>query len=166
MVNKILPGLWQSWGLLLPLAKFARTHLKYTVEGFYIVLLTLIEAMPENRILLVEDDPTTREIITELLRGEGYNVDSVATAGAALTCFKAITYALVIADRMLPDGDGIGIADTAMELGCKTMIITGYLEDLPTGSAERHQLFGKPLNPGEIIAATREAIGRPAAQPR
>jgi two-component system, NtrC family, response regulator HydG len=121
--------------------------------------------MPENRILLIEDEPTTREIITELLRGEGYDVDSVATAGAAITCFKAITYALVIADRMLPDGDGIGIADTAIELGCKTIIITGYLEDLPTGSAERHQIFGKPLDPVEIIAATREAIGGPAAQP-
>jgi len=66
---------------------------------------------------------------------------------------------------MLPDGDGIGIADTAIELGCKTIIITGYLEDLPTGSAERHQIFGKPLDPVEIIAATREAIGGPAAQP-
>jgi two-component system response regulator TctD len=112
--------------------------------------------MPENRILLVEDDPTTREIITELLRGEGYNVDSVATAGAAITCVRAIPYALVIADRMLPDGDGIGIADSAMQLGCKTMIVTGYWEDLPSGVAERHQVFAKPLNPVEIIAAAGE----------
>jgi DNA-binding response OmpR family regulator len=121
--------------------------------------------MPENRILLVEDEPTTREIITELLRAEGYKVDSVATAGAAITCVQAISYALVIADRMLPDGDGVGIADTALQLGCKTMIITGYLEGLPKGSAERHQIFAKPLNPVEIIAATREAIGGPAVQP-
>jgi two-component system response regulator TctD len=117
--------------------------------------------MPEKRILLIEDEPTTREILTELLRGEGYNVDSVATAGAAHTCFQTISYALVIADRMLPDGDGISIADSAMQLGCKTIIITGFPEDLPVGAAERHNVFAKPLNTIEIIAAARRAIGEP-----
>src|ERR1700736_329549 len=83
--------------------------------------------MLENRILLVEDEPTTREIITEVLRGEGYNVDSVATAGAASTCLAAIPYALVIADWVLPDGDGFDIADAAAQLGSKTVVISGHL---------------------------------------
>ena len=77
--------------------------------------------MLENRILLVEDEPTTREIITEVLRDEGYDVDSVATAGAATTCLAAIPYALVIADWVLPDGDGFDIADAAAQLGSKTV---------------------------------------------
>ena len=117
--------------------------------------------MPEIRILLVEDEPTAREIITEVLRGEGYNVDSVATAGAATTCLAAITYALVIADWVLPDGDGFDIADTAAQLGSKTVVISGYLSELPAGAAERHQLFAKPLSPAVIVAAVKGAIGNP-----
>ena len=48
--------------------------------------------MPEQRILLVEDEATTRAILTEVLRAEGYAVDSVATAAAATTCLQAIFY--------------------------------------------------------------------------
>jgi DNA-binding response OmpR family regulator len=116
--------------------------------------------MPENRILLVEDEPTTREILTEVLRREGYNVDSVATAGAAATCLTAIPYALVIADWVLPDGDGFDVADAAAQLGSKTVVISGHFSELPGGVAERHQLFAKPLSPAEIIAAVRGVIGK------
>ena len=117
--------------------------------------------MPEKRILLIEDEATTREILTEVLRGEGYEVDSVATAGAARTCLQLIFYALVVADWVLPDGDGTDIADTAAQLGSKTLIVTGYLSDLPPGVAERHSLLSKRLDHTEIVAAVRQAIGSP-----
>src|SRR5437762_6065174 len=117
--------------------------------------------MPEKRILLIEDEATTREILTEVRRGEGYDVDSVATAGAATTCLQLIFYALVVADWVLPDGDGTDIADTAAQLGSKTLIVTGYLSDLPPGVAERHQLRSKQAGHAEILAAVRQAIGSP-----
>ena len=121
--------------------------------------------MPENRILLVEDEATTREIITEVLRAEGYDVDSVATAGAATTCLQSIPYALVIADWVLPDGDGIDVADAAQLLGSKTVVMSGFVSNLPASARERHQLFAKPLEPGQIIAAVRGAIGIPEERP-
>ena len=117
--------------------------------------------MPEQRILVVEDETTTREILTELLRAEGYEVDSVATAGAATTCLDAIFYSLVVADWVLPDGDGTDIADAAAERGSRTLIITGYLSDLPAGVADRHALLSKRLGHTEILAAVRRAIGTP-----
>jgi DNA-binding response OmpR family regulator len=117
--------------------------------------------MPENRILLVEDEATTRAILTELLRAEGYEVDSVATAGAATTCLDSIFYSLVLADWVLPDGDGTDIADAAAQRGSKTLIVTGHLSDLPAGIADRHALLSKRLGHTEIIAAVRRAIGGP-----
>src|SRR3954469_25738113 len=119
------------------------------------------ERMTEKRILLIEDEATTREILTELLRGEGYAVDSVATAGAATTCLDAIFYELVVTDWVLPDGDGTDIADTAAQLGSKTLIVTGHPADLPAGVADRHELRSKQSGYPGLLAAVRRSIGNP-----
>ena len=117
--------------------------------------------MAEERILLIEDEATTREIMTELLRGEGYAIDSVATAGAAAICLQTITYSLVIADWVLPDGDGIDVADSAAHLGAHTLVITGHISSLPAGVAERHRTLAKPVDHQEVLAMIRDAIGAP-----
>ena len=117
--------------------------------------------MAEQRILLIEDEATTREIMTELLRGQGYAIDSVATAGAAATCLQTIPYSLVIADWVLPDGDGIDIADSAAHLGAHTLIVTGQISSLPDGVAERHRTLAKPVDHQEVLTIIRGAIGAP-----
>jgi two-component system, OmpR family, response regulator len=121
--------------------------------------------VPENRILLVEDEPTTREILTYVLREEGYAVDSVGSAGAATTCLEAIPYALVIADWFLPDGNGIVVADAAAELGAKTLIISDLVFQLPGGVAGAHQLLPKRVGATEIVAAVQRMIGKPMVEP-
>ena len=118
--------------------------------------------MPEQRILVVEDETTTREILTELLRAEGYDVDSVATVGAATTCLGSLSYGLVVADWVLPDGNGIDVADQAAQLGSKTLIVSDYLSSLPAGSANRHERLSKKSGYTEILAAVRRAIGSPS----
>src|SRR5215212_702587 len=117
--------------------------------------------MPEKLILLIEDEATTSAILTEVLRGEGYAVDSVATAAAATTCLGTIFYELVVADWVLPDGDGVDVADTAAQLGSKTLIVTGHLSDLPPGVADRHQLRSKQAGYAEILSAVRQLAGSP-----
>jgi DNA-binding response OmpR family regulator len=119
----------------------------------------------ERRILLVEDEATTREILTLVLRGAGYQVDSVASAGAAATCLRSIPYALVIADWMLPDGNGLDVADHAAQLGSKTLIVSSFMSGLPPGADARHEFLAKQLGPAEIVVAARRAIGGPAAKP-
>jgi two-component system response regulator TctD len=96
----------------------------------------MVCVMPEVRILVVEDEATTREILTELLRSEGYEVDSVATAGAATTCPDSISYTLVVADWVLPDGDGTDVADSAAQRGFKTLIVYQPFIRLADGSSE------------------------------
>src|SRR3954469_5172590 len=121
--------------------------------------------MPEKRILLIEDEATTREILTDLLRGEGYAVDSVATAGAATTCLDAIFYELVPTDWVLPDVNGTVIANTAAQLCSKTLIVTAHPTNLPVGVADRHELRSKQSGYPAIVAAVRRAVGNPGPKP-
>ena len=121
--------------------------------------------MAEDRILLIEDEATSRELLTYILEGEGYAVDAVETAAAANACLESTEYALVIADWLLPDGNGIDLADHAGQLGAKTFIVSGYLIGLPAGAADRHTLFRKPVRPEDLVAAVHEAIGPAAGTP-
>ena len=116
--------------------------------------------MPGTRILLVEDEATTRELLTHILLAEGYAVDAVSTAATAVDQLGSVRYALVIVDWVLPDGNGIDIADHAANLGAKTIMVSGYLFRLPAGAAERHQLMMKPVRPHEMVEAVRRIIGR------
>ena len=66
-----------------------------------------------SRILLIEDEATTREISRLILEGAGYEVDAVDCAVAAHERLSLARYRLVIADWLLPNGDGIYLAGSA-----------------------------------------------------
>ena len=117
--------------------------------------------MTENRILLVEDEPTTREILTYVLREAGYILDTVGSAGAATSCLEMVAYALVIADWFLPDRSGVEVADAAAKLGAKTIVISDLVFQLPGKGAGGHELLLKRVGPTEILAAVQRMIGKP-----
>jgi DNA-binding response OmpR family regulator len=119
--------------------------------------------MPGKRVLLVEDEPAVHQLLAHSLRGEGYAVDIAATAADAWRCLGGgQPYALVIADWRLPDGDGLRIADAAADRGTKTVVISGYLLQMPSGRAERHDTLMKPIRPHEIVTAVERSIGKAA----
>jgi len=61
---------------------------------------------PARRILVVEDDAATREVIVELLNAKGYPVQGVADGESARTEVAASLPELVILDLMLPQVSG------------------------------------------------------------
>lgn len=117
--------------------------------------------MPEKRILLVEDEPQVLDILTHTLRAERYAVDTAKNVPEAMSLLDWRTYALAIVDWRLPGGgDGLLVADTAADLGAKTMIMSSYLFQMPGGRAERHETLMKPMRPSEMVAAVERAIGK------
>lgn len=58
------------------------------------------------RVLVVEDEPDTREFLVRLLEAHGATVESVASAAEALKAFAAAPPHVVVSDIGLPDVDG------------------------------------------------------------
>ena len=116
--------------------------------------------MSRKRVLLVEDEPDIHDILAMVLRGEGYQVDVAETVAEGMAFLDRWRYALVITDWRLPDGDGLRIADAAAGLDAKTIVMSGYLFQVPGGRADRHETLMKPLRPREIVTAVERSIGK------
>ncbi|MFI5347835.1 MAG: response regulator transcription factor [Elusimicrobiota bacterium] len=65
--------------------------------------------MIKAQILVVEDQAATADLILEVLRGEGYDVQTVDTLAKARARLKKSPPELMILDRNLPDGDGVDL---------------------------------------------------------
>ncbi len=63
-----------------------------------------------KKILLVEDDKSLRETLTERLAKEGYDVQSTHLKSKAIELFDQVIFDAVVLDVGLPDGSGHDIA--------------------------------------------------------
>jgi DNA-binding response OmpR family regulator len=62
-----------------------------------------------SRVLVVDDDPTVREVVVSYLRAEHYEVDEAADGEAALSRVGHARPDLVVLDVMLPGVDGLEV---------------------------------------------------------
>ena len=80
------------------------------------------------RILVVDDDPGFRQLMTTILAGEGYAVDAEPNvAGARRACAQS-RYQVVLSDLRLPDGDGLDVQKWFSENapGTAFALLTGF----------------------------------------
>jgi two-component system, cell cycle response regulator CpdR len=114
-----------------------------------------------QRILLVDDDPDVRQLLEHVLLGEGYRVDTAETALKAASLVELNFYDLVLTDGVLPDGNGVAVADKASARGMKAVIITGYAL---RGKVDRHPCILKPVRPRELLEAVARHLDPDARQ--
>lgn len=81
-----------------------------------------------GRILLADDEPVFAEATADLLRREGYDVDTVGDAHAAIAAVDATAYDLVISDLEMPGNDDLALLRrvTASNGGLPVVVLTGY----------------------------------------
>jgi CheY-like chemotaxis protein len=83
--------------------------------------------MSSKRILIVDDDAATRELIGTVLRRRELTVDEAGDGVEALELLKEHRYAVVLLDLLMPNVDGFGVIEN-LETAISTpvvLVITG-----------------------------------------
>ena len=88
-----------------------------------------LAAVPSSRVLVVEDEPTVAQLIVDVLREEGHQVEAVLDSQEGLTLLARAHYDLVICDLRMPRLDGPAFYDALVRAGSaardRVMFITG-----------------------------------------
>jgi DNA-binding response OmpR family regulator len=121
-----------------------------------------------RRILLVEDDPKTRDTIALYLQREGYEVATAADGVEALTRVADREPHLVVLDLMLPRLDGLAVCRSLRESGRENVAIIMVTalsteDDKLTGlDLGADDYLTKPFSPRELMARIRAVLRRAA----
>jgi len=114
--------------------------------------------MQDEPILVVDDDPSIRQTVSDLLDLEGYRVITAANGVEALALLDRTAARLVLLDMRMPIMDGWGFAHAVAERGIKVPILVMTAADNARAWAEEINADGyvaKPFNLNELVAAVQ-----------
>ncbi|MFR2071477.1 MAG: response regulator transcription factor [Bacteroides nordii] len=117
------------------------------------------------KILIVEDEPSLRELIQRSLEKERYVVEVAADFNSALCKIEDYDYDCVLLDIMLPDGNGLNLLEKlkAMHKRENVIIISAKdsLEDKVLGlELGADDYLPKPFHLAELNARIKSVIRR------
>ena len=113
-------------------------------------------------ILVVEDDRLNRELISKVLRQEGYQVLEACDGNIALKILEVLPCDLVITDFLMPMLNGIEFVDQLRSLKPQMPIIfiTGYLSAISDKKIvdEVTEVLAKPFEPHVLRSSVRRLL--------
>lgn len=113
----------------------------------------------EPLVLVIEDEPTTSDLLVHYLMEAGYAVARAYTAAQGLALARSLRPVAITLDPALPDGDGLDVlaelrSDPA--LGDVTVVVVSVSEEHPR-AAELGAVawIRKPVDRGELLGVLR-----------
>src|SRR5689334_22032887 len=126
----------------------------------------MVEYM-STRVLVVEDDPTVREIVVRYLEDDGLAVEAVDDGLGALAAAEVAWPDLVVLDLMLPGLDGFEVCRRLRAQAPVPVIMLtarGDEDNRVTGlELGADDYVAKPFSPRELAARVRAVLRRAAA---
>jgi len=121
----------------------------------------------DETILVVEDDPNVRAMLTKVLSSQGYAVLEAAEGESAIRTFKKHkrAVALVITDVVMPGRTGKEVFDeiTRINPRAKVIFMSGYTGDVVIDKGVEEgsvDFLQKPLSVANLLAKVREVLDR------
>lgn len=107
------------------------------------------------RVIVVDDDPTERDILVELLTTPSRSVEAFESGIEALAYLRQNPVDLAFLDHNMPGMTGAELADQIKRHSPQTRVVicTGYLVEVghPKICAQAECVLHKPLNLGEVL---------------
>ncbi|WP_395649800.1 response regulator [Brevundimonas sp.] len=116
------------------------------------------------RILVVDDDPGIREVLSDYLTQHGYEVATAASAAEMDRSLATAPVDLIVLDLMMPGEDGLSVVRRLSRAGPPIVMLSAMGEDtdrivgLELGADD---YLAKPCNPRELLARVRAVLRRP-----
>ncbi len=119
---------------------------------------------PNGRVLVVDDDASLAEMLTIVLRQEGFDSRVCTRGDHAMAALRDYRPDLVLLDLMLPGMDGIDVCrEIRAESGVPIVMLTakGDTVDVVVGlESGADDYIVKPFKPKELIARIRARVRR------
>jgi two-component system cell cycle response regulator CpdR len=116
------------------------------------------------RILLAEDDQAMRTYLARALQNAGYDVSAVDRGTEALALLQAESFDLLLSDIVMPEMDGIELAQRCNEVSpeTKVMFITGFAAVTLRASREAPQarVLSKPFHLRDLVLEVQRVFGQ------
>lgn len=133
------------------------------------------DAVPNQRILLAEDDVSIRQLNTNLLRRVGYRVDDCEDGAAAWDLVRAHQYDLLITDHQMPRVTGMELVEKlrSASITLPVILLSGALPAEELNQKPWLQIgaaINKPYTVDELLGMVKKVLqstgqGRPQRDP-
>ena len=122
------------------------------------------EGADRPRVLVVDDDAALAEMLTLVLRNEGFVSEIVTRGDEAMSAFRSFRPDVVLLDLMLPGRDGIDVCrEIRSESGVPIVMLTAKSDtvDVVVGlESGADDYVAKPFKPKELVARIRARVRR------
>jgi DNA-binding response OmpR family regulator len=139
------------------------------LEAENAILPSEVPAAP--RVLLVDDDETVLDVLTQVLEHDGFEVSSAPNVNQALVLIAAQTFDVLVSDLHMPvHGDGLTVVSAMRHSNPKavTVIFSAYPEMKLAAAAilnQTDEVVAKPLGVENLVSVIRERLKQGAHPP-
>jgi two-component system, OmpR family, response regulator len=127
------------------------------------------QSSPEARLLVVDDEPNIRELLSASLRYAGFEVATAADGQQALALADTFRPDLLVLDVMMPGLDGFDTMRIVRQLeGYKSVPIVAVTAKAMVGDREKcieagaSDYIAKPVNVDVLLATLWRTVQQPA----